>query len=146
MKVWDVFRGEYYCSVESPCYWFLGYLSCPYLVQLTAGDLSLAEGPAVALPACPEEARSPWTWDCRLLGTHTHSRSCLSLSSALSAVKTSVSSSAHAWRNKATRCKVITPKLKQSFTYSHIEKVTSSSRKKKNVLEISLLWRWTWTY
>lgn len=47
---------------------------CPYLVRLTVGDLSLAEGPVVALPAYPEEGMTPWTWDCRLLGTHTQQK------------------------------------------------------------------------
>lgn len=33
----------------------------PYLVRLTERDLSLVEGPFPALPAHPEERRSPWT-------------------------------------------------------------------------------------
>lgn len=39
-----------------------------YRVWLTAGDLSPALGPSLALPAHPDEGQSPWTWDSRLLG------------------------------------------------------------------------------
>lgn len=89
-------------------------LVCSYLVRLTAGDLSLAEGPSLALPAHPEERRSPWTWDSRLLGdTHSRRRGS-SLSSALSAVKTNVSPSAQAW--KATPCSSLL-NLRESSAY-----------------------------
>lgn len=39
-------------------------------VRQTAEVLYPAEGPVLAQPAHPEEARSPWTWDSRLSGTH----------------------------------------------------------------------------
>lgn len=99
-------------DVYSSCYWSLCCLFCPYLVRLTVGDLSLAAGPVEALPAYPEESRSPWTWDCRLLGTHTLSRSCSSLSSALSAVKSSVSTSAHALKTQSNAVQVTTQNWK----------------------------------
>lgn len=57
-----------------------------------------------------------------------------SLSSALSAVKTNVSSSAQDWRHKATPCRSLL-NFRKSSAYSHTEKVTRAAVK---LVEISL--------